>query len=217
MTVQARRDRERTALRERILEAARELFVSEGIERVSMRRIAQRIGYTPTTLYHHFHDKEALLRALCEADFLALRQSFERIARIPDPLERLRRLGQTYVQFGLSNPNHYRLLFMTPHSVATGSESERVHKGNPDEDAYAFLKATVEEAIRAGCFRPEYKDADLVSQLVWSGVHGVVALHLIMSGDPWLSWRPVKKVASGVIEVMLRGLAKAESGGPSDG
>jgi AcrR family transcriptional regulator len=63
---------EREKLRKTILDAARTLFVERGIEAVSMREIAKKINYSATTLYNYFVDKEALLQAVCDEDFLAL-------------------------------------------------------------------------------------------------------------------------------------------------
>src|SRR5262245_8666913 len=112
MGTKDRRQRERAAVRAKILDAARELFVTQGVEAVTMRKIAEKIDYTATALYTHFADKDALLRALCDADFLKLRGAFERIARMDDPIERLRKLGKEYVRFALEYPNHYKLMFM---------------------------------------------------------------------------------------------------------
>ena len=110
-----RRKQQQDELRAKILDAARELFVTHGVEAVSMRKVAEKIGYTATTLYNHFEDKDALLRALCDADFGTLHESFARIGRIADPIDRLRKLGQAYIEFSLQYPSHYRLMFMTPH------------------------------------------------------------------------------------------------------
>ena len=208
-SVLTRRQQHQDELRKMILDAARELFITEGVEAVSMRKIAVKIGYSATTLYNHFEDKEALLRALCEADFGTLRQSFQKIGRIADPIERLRKLGQAYITFALRFPSHYRLMFMTPHiprGKDSGCETER---GDPDQDAYEFLRATVVEGLTARVFRDEYQDADLLAQIVWSGVHGVASLHLIMGPDTWVHWRPVEEVARTALEVMIRGLVKS--------
>jgi AcrR family transcriptional regulator len=204
-----RRHRERDEMREMILDAARELFVALGVEAVSMRKIAQKIDYSTTVLYDYFADKEALLRAVCDADFRSLRGAFERIAQVPDPIDRLRELGRAYVEFAVAYPNHYRLMFMTVKSKPMLDPSQyEVERGNPDQDAYAFLRATVAEGLASGRFRDEFDDPDLLSQVVWSGVHGVVALHLVKANDPWLDWRPVETTAAAVVDVTLRGLLK---------
>jgi AcrR family transcriptional regulator len=205
MKPEARRKREQDELRGKILDAARELFVNEGVEAVSMRKIAERIGYSATTLYNHFEDKESLLRALCDADFQALRDAFHRIGRIADPIERLRKLGHVYVDFAVRHPSHYRIMFMAPRPSSEGSAIE---KGNPDQDAYAFLRATVEEGLAAGAFRAEHDDPDLLAQVIWGGVHGVASLHLVLGKDTWCPWRPVKVVAGTMIDVMIRGLVR---------
>ena len=202
-----RREREREETRVRILDAARELFVSEGYDSVTMRRIADRIEYTPTAIYFHFRDKEALLTELCTTDFLALAQQFRKIARIPDPIERLRRTGHAYVQFGVDNPNHYRLMFMTPHPPLDPGHPE---KGNPEEDAYAFLKQIVSEAIGHDRLRPELRDVELVSQTVWAGVHGVISLHIAKQNDPWVDWRSMKRRAEAMIDLITAGITRAE-------
>jgi AcrR family transcriptional regulator len=202
-----RRERERAEIREKILEAARELFVKEGYEAVSMRKIADRIEYSPTAIYFHFKDKEAVMRELCEADFLTLAQEFVEIARVADPVERLRATGLAYAGFALSHPNHYRLMFMTPHPHDKEEEME-LHKGNPEEDAYAFLKATVAEAITAKRLRPELADADLVAQTMWAGMHGVVSLQIAKAEDPWVDWRAVSERTELMVDALIRGLTR---------
>ena len=87
----ARRKQQQEDLRAKILDAARELFVSEGVEAVSMRKVADKIGYSATTLYNHFDDKEALLYALCDADFGTLHEMFKKVGKIVDPIERCAR------------------------------------------------------------------------------------------------------------------------------
>jgi AcrR family transcriptional regulator len=205
-----RRERQRQELRTQILDAARELFAELGYESVTMRKIAERIEYSPTAIYFHFKDKEALMRELCELDFASLAQQFQKIAREKDPIERLRKIGLAYVEFGLDFPNHYRLMFMTPHPPMALSEKDAARRGNPEEDAYAFLKATVEEGLAAGRFRSELTDADLVSQAVWAGTHGAISLPIAKCNDSWIEWRPTKKNAALVIDAMIRGLVRED-------
>ena len=79
-----RRQREREEIRTRILDAARELFIAEGYEAVTMRRIADRIEYSPTAIYFHFKDKEALMGELCAVDFYTLAMQFTKIAKVAE-------------------------------------------------------------------------------------------------------------------------------------
>ena len=99
MGINERREREREEVRGKILDAARDLFARDGYEAVTMRKIAEAIEYSPTAIYLHFKDKESLVRELCMGDFDSLARAFQRIAREPDPLERLRKVGLAYADF----------------------------------------------------------------------------------------------------------------------
>jgi AcrR family transcriptional regulator len=202
-----RRAREKVELRSKILNAARSLFARQGYAAVTMREIARKIGYTATALYYHFPDKESLLRELCETDFRSLSDSFRRLGRVGDPVERIRRTGRAYVDFGLEHPQHYRLMFMTPHPQPSPDEL-CIERGNPEQDAYAFLRQAVQEALAAGRFRPDLKDADLIVQALWAGVHGVVALHLNKADSEWVDWRPPLKTSKLLHDALLRGLLR---------
>lgn len=209
MGITERRERERHETRAKILDAARELFVAEGYEAVTMRRIADAIEYSPTAIYFHFKDKETLIRELCSEDFHSLAAEFQKIAREPDPLERLRQIGMAYVEFGIRNPNHYRLMFMTPCPHPKDADLAALGKGNPEEDAYEFLKGTVADAIARGMLRPEYTDPELVAQAAWAGTHGAVALRIAREADAWVEWRGVKETAALIIDSMIEGLKRS--------
>ena len=203
-----RRNRERADTRQRILDAARDLFVLKGYEATTMRAIADRIEYTPTAIYHHFRNKESLLVELCIADFRSLAQAFQRIGRVEDPIERLRRIGLAYVDFALAHPMHYQTMFMIARPVVSPDAKLEAH-ADPGEDAYGFLKATCEEAIAKELLRPECRDADELAQMVWSAVHGLVSLNIIHTHDEWLEWRDVRSTASRICDSLLRGLVAA--------
>src|SRR5205085_841872 len=103
MRHQERKHRDRAAsdkecLRREILDAARELFVAEGYQSVSMRKIAQKIGYTPMSIYLYFKDKADILDCICEDTFAALRQSSERLNSITVPIERLQAGLRNYME-----------------------------------------------------------------------------------------------------------------------
>jgi AcrR family transcriptional regulator len=201
-----RRQRERDDIRKLIMDAARELFVSEGYDGVSMRRIAERIEYSPTAIYFHFKDKDALIHELCDADFLALAEQFTSAAAIGDPIARLKATGRAYAAFGMTHPNHYRLMFMTPHE--TRAAQSALDRGNPEEDAYAFLKSIVAEAIERGLFRDEYRDVELLSQTIWAGVHGVVSLQIAKCNDDWVEWKSAESRIETMIDVLVQGVSK---------
>jgi AcrR family transcriptional regulator len=204
-----RRTRERTETRERILEAAREMFVERGYEATTMRAIADRIEYTPTAIYHHFRNKEALLAELCAADFRALGSAFQKIGRIEDPIERLRRSGQTYIEFGLRHPMQYQLMFMTrkPTEVLTGLRST-----DPSEGAYAFLQQTCADAIATGRIRSEYQDPAELAMMAWSTLHGFLSLRIVKQDDEWIRWGDPQVTAARLCNALLEGVLREQPG-----
>jgi AcrR family transcriptional regulator len=201
-----RREREKAEVRARILDAARELFTRQGYDAVTMRAIANRIGYTATALYFHFADKETLLRELCSEDFLNFSRQLLVVATILEPRERLRQMALAYIKFAIEYPNHYRFLFMTP--LPAHEHDSRIRKGDPSQDAYAFLRQTVAAAIEAGGFKPQFEDADLVAQTLWSAVHGFVSLRIAMAHETWVSWVELERAALALLEAVMEGVVR---------
>jgi AcrR family transcriptional regulator len=198
---------EREQLRTLIIDVARELFVSRGVDAVTMREIAKRIGYSATSIYLHFADKEAVLRAILDTDMLALATSLKNILLIADPVERLHALGRGYAEFALSHPNHYRLMFMTERTMCD-PELSSLQQNNAEQDAYFQLKTVVGEVYTAGYFRADLQDADLIAQTIWAGVHGVCSLQINMAEDKWVHWSDISARLQLMQQVMMRGLLK---------
>lgn len=184
MGPKTRREREREALRQVIMDAARELFVEEGFENVSMRRIAEKIEYSPTTIYLYFEDKLSLLYAICEETFAKLAKRMEIIRKEADhPVEALKKGCRAYIEFGLKHPNHYRLTFInTPQ-----------HPKDPDwkmEDsmgmkAYGHLRSAVEACVEQQIFHST--DVDAVSQMFWAAGHGITSLLITKLHFPFVN------------------------------
>jgi AcrR family transcriptional regulator len=199
-----RRARTRDSIRSKILDAARDLFVSDGVEAVTMRAIAKKIEYTPTTIYHHFRDKHTLLLELCTLDMQRLGQAFQSIGRIEDPAERTRRFGLAYVDFALDHPGIYRFLFMTP-------KPEVMVDAAPEQNAYLMLLQAVTEGIAGGRYRPEFDDPHQLAQVLWGGLHGIVSLRIAKEGAEWIEWRDTRETARAMIDVMVRGTMRSTS------
>ncbi len=179
-----RREREKEELRQEILDAARELFVQEGYENVSMRRIAEKIEYSPTTIYLYFDDKVSLLYAICEETFARLAKRMETIAKdAGDPVRALKKGCRAYVDFGLKYPNHYKVTFIN-HPEHPRDDKRHLKEQSMGMRAYGNLRAAVEACIKAKKFRETNVDA--VTQMVWAGGHGVTSLLITMPGFPWV-------------------------------
>ena len=207
MGTKERRERERDAVRTKILDAARTLFASEGYEGVSMRAVAEKIEYSPTLIYQYFKDKETLIKELCYADFGTLAERLNGMLEVADPIESLRQCGREYVKFAIAYPNHYRLMFMTPLPVRGDKAEREERQGKPETDAYAFLVMLVQKAAGAGALRDANADANLVAQTLWAGLHGVIALEIVMCcDDEWTVWKPLSMRTEAMLDALGGGL-----------
>src|SRR3984893_2032722 len=115
MNAITRRRKHKEELRRVILDAAREIFVREGYESFSMRKLAEKIEYSPGSVYLHFKNKEELFECLVEESFARLLKTLTGLRNgqeWQDPVEGLKKGLRAYVEFGLRNPNDYRFAFM---------------------------------------------------------------------------------------------------------
>ena len=195
----------REKLRTSILDAARTLFVERGIEAVSMREIAKKINYSATTLYNHFADKEALLQAVCDEDFLALASGMREVMQLPDLITRIQALCNGYALFALHHPNHYRLMFMTPRTPCN-LDITKIQPGNTEQDAYAQLKLVVKEAFDACLFKPDITDFELIAQTLWASTHGVCSLEIALGHETWIHWADIESRLRLMQSAILGGL-----------
>ena len=176
-----RRAREKEGLREEILDAARTLFVKDGYESVSIRKIADKIEYAPGTIYLYFHDKAEILDRICEETFSKLLRKMEAIQHdTTAPLDKLRRGLRTYIQFGLENPNHYVLTFI---QAKAHLQSRSVFE-TTCKKAFACLRQCVQESIDAGLLVSN--DGDELAQTLWAGIHGLTSVLITCTGFPFV-------------------------------
>ncbi len=197
-----RREREKAATRQLILDAARDVLVHDGYDKLTMRGLAERIEYSPTAIYVHFADKEALLTELSVCDFFAFTQQLASAVPVgAAPLDRLRFLGLAYIRFATECPSQYRHLFMTERELTPEAEARK-----PPEDAYAVLLQCVHDALAAGDLHPAWADRPHhVAQTLWSALHGIVSLRLTMPKKIDVPELPLPELATTAMEVLVAG------------
>ncbi len=186
MTVKDRRARHKAALRKEILDAARLLFVREGFENFSMRELAEKIEYSPTTIYLYFKDKADLLSHLCDDSFSKLVQQLETIATLAtNPVESLRASMLAYVEFGVKNPANYLATFVVP--LPLGRSESGLHPGPTGMGRRVLdsLRQAITECVRAGEFGKQ--DLDKASQTIWAVLHGITSLLVVHPDFPWVN------------------------------
>jgi AcrR family transcriptional regulator len=169
-------------LRDEILEAAERLLVETGDDSaVSMRAIAQEVGVTPPAIYLHFADKDELIFEVCNARWAEFNEAIDRAGELSDdPVESLRLRGRAYIEFGLANPEHYRLLMMTKSDEAHGDIEDLTKQG---AIAFQHLVGAVASCIESGAFRE--MDPFMASISLWAGCHGLTSLFVTSPNFPW--------------------------------
>ena len=203
MTIQSRRARQKAQLRQEIIDAARDILAREGYEQLSMRKVAERIEYSPTAIYLHFEDKRDLVFQVCEDTFGRLVGELGTLdTEFKDPIERLRHGMHRYVAFGLRHPQHYLATFVAVPQDQLPEDIERYN--NPDSNgmhALGIMRTCVAACVEARSFRPV--DSDVTARALWAALHGVTALLIQM---PNFAWGDQKAVVDSVVDTAIEGL-----------
>lgn len=173
MGIAERKEKQKLEIRKMILEASMKLFIEEGYDHVTIRKIADIIEYSPTTVYLHFKDKDEIFYNLHELGFQKMQELNQNLAEIQNPLIRLYKMGENYLQFGLENPEYYDIMFIqhAPMKALMEREDCNWHYG---EGALGVLKHTIQEAMDKGLIKKGNVAA--ASMAVWGMVHGMVSL-----------------------------------------
>ncbi len=173
---QARREQNKADLREQILAAAGEVFLERGYEQFSMRQVAERIGYSATTIYNYFENKDDLLFAVVDQGFERFSADLQAAAESEtDPRDKLDAIGEAYVRFGLENPMYYELMFMRKTEFLL---ARRKGESQPRIAAFLALQQAIQEAVEAGVLPPG--DVLDYSAFFWANVHGIVSMTIAM-------------------------------------
>ncbi len=159
-----------------ILEAAKKLFVQQGYESTSIRKIAQEIGFSPTTIYLYYKDKNDLIYALHQVGFTMMRDRFMPLGVVEDPFERLKAVGKNYIEFALDNPEYYEVMFMMKEPMDFLDQQCGSEQWQEGERVLEFLKMTVAQCQQQGYFKGMTVEA--VTMQAWAAVHGLVTLHV---------------------------------------
>jgi AcrR family transcriptional regulator len=178
------REQHQVNTRTAILDAARELFAQEGVAGLSMRRLAEKIGYTPRTIYLHFTDKDDLLSELIEEEVGHLADRLESAAaKQRSPGQRLDAVALAYVAFGLEHPQAYEAIFMVRSHPMT-RESARSGQHVQGKRMLEVLDRVVRESGRV----PAERDQRVIVQSLRCALHGVTSLLVLgrqFFGVPW--------------------------------
>jgi AcrR family transcriptional regulator len=171
--VKERHEREREAVARAILDAARDLFVAEGYHHVSIRKIAEKIEYSPAAIYSYFPSKDDIFLALTEEGFRML-FACEEGASPADPIDKMRAGFWRLYEFSKEHPEHFALMFL----------DRSVPRISKDWQRFGFVRemktrmaAHIQSMIDAGLFPPG-TNADTVFRILLASIHGVAVMRL---------------------------------------
>jgi|RhiMetdeSRZDD1v2_1073273.scaffolds.fasta_scaffold193817_2 AcrR family transcriptional regulator len=203
MGIKERQERDREAVRRGILDAARDLFVSEGYDNVSIRKIAERIEYSPAAIYSYFPSKDDIFFALAEEGFRLLGdpagpEHQEQLKGLA-PLERIRAIFWRWYRFSREHPQYFELMFLDRSVPRITQEYERFAFAR---ETRRHLFAEIERCIEAGVFPATVKPG-VAMRLLTVGLLGVVVLTLSQRLGPG---EIPEELAGDVLDTTLAGL-----------
>lgn len=171
MGIAERKEADKNRMRRLILDTAMGLFLDEGFEKVSIRRIAENIEYSPATIYRYFQDKNEILYALHSMGFEMLYEKQRSTLGIKDPWRRLMKQAELYLSFAMENPEFYELMF-----IMSGIGKKIKEKKDWEGGLYSFefLKDNVKECMNEGYLMKA--DLDVAAFALWSFTHGISSL-----------------------------------------
>ena len=185
--------------RAEILHAAERIFVSDGYQGATIRKIADEVGVSSTALYMHFRDKDEILQEIVEGAVAALLASNTEISgRQIDTVLRVRQMLDAYMRFGLDNPNTYLLAFCSAARAEPGRYPKVADLG---ARCYDLFKGAVGAIAADGRLRTGTVDS--AAQVLWMGCHGLVALR-IQRGET--EWAPDEELMSVMLDGLFHGL-----------
>jgi AcrR family transcriptional regulator len=199
MGIRERQDRERQAVRQAILDAARNLFVTEGYRNVSIRKIAERIEYSPAAIYSYFPSKDDIFFALAEEGFRRLDAKVRSVTSSANPLDEMRALWWAYYEFSKEHREFFELMFVersVPQITEQWAGLAFVHQ------MLAFASERIQRCIDAGIFHAGTQ-ADVAMHLIWGALTGPA---VIGSGCRLAPGEDPDALARDVLEVVIAGL-----------
>jgi len=184
MGTKERQDRERQAITASILTAARDLFVAEGYQSVSIRKIAERIEYSPAAIYSYFASKDDIFLALAEEGFHRLDATVRSAMMTGDPLENVRGCWWAFYQFSQEQPAYFLLMFV----------DQSVPRITQQWEGFEFLQGmlanavdAIQKAIDAGAF-PKTLSPNVAMHMLWAALIGPAVIgirHRLASGEDY--------------------------------
>lgn len=201
MGIKERQERSREAVRRGIMDAARDLFVRDGFEHVSIRKIAELVEYSPAAIYGYFPSKDDIFFALAEEGFRLMHGDQQELAALDalPPMDRVREIFWRFYMFSREHPEYFALMFVDRSVPRISREYERFTFAR---DMKNVLVSHVEAAVRAGSL-PAHVAPDSMFRVLSAALIGVAVLRM---SDRLAPGDDADALARDVLDVTLAGL-----------
>jgi len=201
------RDAHRSRMEARILKTALKLFAKNGLEDVTIRKVAAAIGYSPGIVYHYFRNKDAIFLRIREDGLAELHSQLHEAVESRTDFSRLTAYARTFLSFAFERPEYYEIMFLTNSPQAAATEHD---KESSASDMFKLLTDEVRAAMEKGYLRKSDRPRR-ISLLLFSSIHGLVSLakreRLVISGD-----RSVKEALDESVDLLFEYFRTNSSG-----
>lgn len=205
-SLQERKQREIDQRRKDILKVVRKMIVKGGAREITMRKVADESGFSTTVVYALFGDKATMITNAIDDDIIRL-QKLLRAAVVEGKttLERLRLASLAYVENGLQHPDQYFLVFMERRPAAP-TETSTLEFGNPEHDPYALVRGLAVGLVDDGVIAATEAEIDVITQVIWEGLHGMTSLRVSTGDDPWIERIGAQAHLDFLLDIVLLGV-----------
>jgi len=173
MAITKRRQQNIEDMKASILEAANELFIKEGYEHTTLRKIAKKIDYNQATIYNYYSNKEEIFYELQRRAFVNFYEEFNELRESKiKGYEKFKWMGRKYINYALKHPEEYKLMFILKKPMEAAERLDPEWKIGAKN--YELLKEVIRECIDEGSLQLDHVESG--AYMVWSFVHGLVSL-----------------------------------------
>ena len=191
-----------------ILDAARNIISSEGIEKLSIRKITNKIGYSPAIVYHYFKDKNEIVEILVGEGYKKILDSIKLAKRNEEnPEEEIEEVFTNYIKAALASPDEYKAFMLNEDPSVLKKTSLLYREVSNKSQTMKLLCDTIRRGIKKGRFKQ--LDPELTAQIIWTSTFGLI-MKIIVEKD--ISEEQENRLIEHHFTVLFQGIMKNKEG-----
>lgn len=204
MGILERKQMEKEAIRKKILDAASEIVVEEGYDKLSIRKIANKIEYSPGIIYHYFKDKGEIIAFIVEEEYGRILKTLSDIPlNEENPEKTIEQTFRAYIELMLETPEKFRTILMNDIEAVQEKVNILGRGISKERKSLQGLCSMIECGIEKGRFRE--MDVELTAQIIWTSTHGLISRLIIERNIPK---DQKERLINHHFEILINGLMK---------